>query len=154
MNMLKSCYNPKVIAALVAVGAGIFIFAPGAALSVLPVLLVLACPLSMVLMPLLMGKQMGMGNSQASAGSGYTCPMHSDVQSAQPGRCPKCGMPLVAAQASAGSSALSREEQIALLQVQLRKVQEEQSGITQQIAELREPTLKDGAEVTPVSVGR
>lgn len=27
----------------------------------------------------------------------YTCPMHSDVVSAKPGNCPKCGMSLVAA---------------------------------------------------------
>ena len=25
----------------------------------------------------------------------YTCPMHSDVTSDQPGKCPKCGMTLV-----------------------------------------------------------
>jgi FtsP/CotA-like multicopper oxidase with cupredoxin domain len=29
----------------------------------------------------------------------YVCPMHPDVTSAQPGRCPKCGMKLVASQA-------------------------------------------------------
>jgi len=26
----------------------------------------------------------------------YTCPMHSDVTSDKPGKCPKCGMNLVA----------------------------------------------------------
>ncbi len=154
MNMLKSCYNPKVIAALVAVGAGIFIFAPGAALSALPVLLVLACPLSMFLMPVLMGRQMGMGNSQASAGSGYTCPMHSDVQSAQQGRCPKCGMPLVPAPTSSTAPALTREEQLSQLEMQMQQLQKEQSGITKQIAELREPAVQDGKEVTPTGVGR
>jgi hypothetical protein len=25
----------------------------------------------------------------------YVCPMHSDVTSTEPGRCPKCGMTLV-----------------------------------------------------------
>jgi FtsP/CotA-like multicopper oxidase with cupredoxin domain len=29
----------------------------------------------------------------------YACPMHSDVTSAEPGRCPKCGMKLLASQA-------------------------------------------------------
>jgi len=27
--------------------------------------------------------------------TGYTCPMHPDVTSAAPGKCPKCGMTLV-----------------------------------------------------------
>lgn len=25
----------------------------------------------------------------------YTCPMHSEIQSDQPGMCPKCGMQLI-----------------------------------------------------------
>lgn len=28
-------------------------------------------------------------------GKKYTCPMHPEVQSDQPGNCPKCGMKLV-----------------------------------------------------------
>jgi FtsP/CotA-like multicopper oxidase with cupredoxin domain len=31
----------------------------------------------------------------------YSCPMHPDVTSAEPGRCPKCGMKLLASQAQA-----------------------------------------------------
>ena len=33
-------------------------------------------------------------SSEASS-TGYTCPMHPDVHSPQPGNCPKCGMVLV-----------------------------------------------------------
>ena len=32
--------------------------------------------------------------TEAKAGQ-YTCPMHSEVVSDQPGKCPKCGMTLV-----------------------------------------------------------
>ena len=31
----------------------------------------------------------------AKSATVYTCPMHPEVQSATPGRCPKCGMNLV-----------------------------------------------------------
>ena len=31
----------------------------------------------------------------------YTCPMHSDVKSDKPGKCPKCGMKLVEKRAEA-----------------------------------------------------
>ncbi len=34
--------------------------------------------------------------SEASGETIYTCPMHPEVQSAEPGKCPKCGMFLVA----------------------------------------------------------
>ena len=50
MNMLKMCLNPKVIAALVAVGIGIYVAAPGLMVAALPLLLLAACPLSMLLM--------------------------------------------------------------------------------------------------------
>lgn len=32
------------------------------------------------------------GTNDARVASKYTCPMHPEVVSAQPGRCPKCGM--------------------------------------------------------------
>ena len=32
------------------------------------------------------------GDEQAT---GYACPMHPEVRASLPGRCPKCGMPLV-----------------------------------------------------------
>jgi Heavy metal binding domain len=31
----------------------------------------------------------------AQIGTGYYCPMHSNVRQPQPGKCPKCGMELV-----------------------------------------------------------
>jgi len=45
--------------------------------------------------------EMDMGEPEAGAGAGiaYVCPMHPDVVTDEPGRCPKCGMKLTAAQA-------------------------------------------------------
>jgi hypothetical protein len=34
------------------------------------------------------------GHGGPSAGAEYVCPMHDDVRSPKPGRCPKCGMAL------------------------------------------------------------
>ena len=50
MNMLKMCLNPKVIAGLVIVGLGVYVIAPGLLVAALPLLLLAACPLSMLLM--------------------------------------------------------------------------------------------------------
>jgi hypothetical protein len=50
MKMLKMCLNWKVLASLAAVGVGVYLFAPGLLAEAVPILLVAACPLSMLLM--------------------------------------------------------------------------------------------------------
>ena len=46
--------------------------------------------------------EMNMGEPQLAAGATveYVCPMHADVISDEPGRCPKCGMKLMATEAA------------------------------------------------------
>lgn len=92
MQMLKMCLNYRVLTALGAVALGIYFVAPGLLAAALPLLLIAACPLSMLFMMRAMG-----GMSVATAPEGrrsYTCPMHRGVLSEQPGACPSCGMPL------------------------------------------------------------
>jgi hypothetical protein len=50
MKMLKMCLNWKVLAGLVAVGAGMYAIAPNLAVAALPFLLLAICPLSMMFM--------------------------------------------------------------------------------------------------------
>jgi UPF0716 family protein affecting phage T7 exclusion len=50
IKMLKTCLNWKILASLATVGVGIYLFAPGLLTEALPILLLAACPLSMVLM--------------------------------------------------------------------------------------------------------
>lgn len=49
------CFNWKVIAALAGVGIGLYVLAPGVAVAAVPLLVLAACPLSMVLMMRAMG---------------------------------------------------------------------------------------------------
>jgi hypothetical protein len=49
MKMLKMCLNWKVLASLAAVGVGVYLFAPGLLAEAIPILLLAACPLSMLL---------------------------------------------------------------------------------------------------------
>ncbi len=72
MNALKMCLNWKVMAALAAVGVGIFIFAPTLAVAALPFLVLAICPLSMVFM---MGAMNHMGNDSQS---GAACAMRGN----------------------------------------------------------------------------
>ena len=54
MKMLRMCLNPKVLLALAAAGVAVWLLAPGALAAALPLLLLAACPLSMVLMMAMM----------------------------------------------------------------------------------------------------
>ena len=74
MNMLKMCLNWKVITAVALVGVGLFVYAPGLALSALPFLVIAICPLSMLLM---MGAMNGMGGDSKS---GEGCAMSGQKQ--------------------------------------------------------------------------
>ncbi len=67
MNMLKMCLNWKVLAALAAVGAGIYLWAPNLLAAALPLLILAVCPLSMVLM---MGMMTGGGKKDEGKDAG------------------------------------------------------------------------------------
>ena len=58
---LHLCLNWKVVAGLAAVGVGIWVVAPGLMWAALPILIVLACPLSMLFM------MRGMSSGQCAA---------------------------------------------------------------------------------------
>jgi Protein of unknown function (DUF2933) len=60
MSGLHICLNWKVVAGLAVVGLGIWVVAPGLAWAALPILVVLACPLSMLFM------LRGMGGGQCA----------------------------------------------------------------------------------------
>lgn len=146
---MKMCFNWKVLAGLGVVALGIFLVAPTMVLGALPLLLLAACPLSMLFM---MRGMNGMGNHAAAHGQPavaagvagqYTCPMHPQVRAAGPGACPSCGMALVPGTGSqqapapdGAGAAQTREEQHAELRAQLQRVSEQQAAIAQQIEQL------------------
>jgi hypothetical protein len=70
MKMLKMCLNWKVLASLAAVGVGVYLFAPGLLAEAVPILLLAACPLSMLLM---------MWSMQRSQGQGQQTPEDTDA---------------------------------------------------------------------------
>lgn len=57
MEMLKKCLNPKVLIGLGLVALGFLIFAPQLLPAALPLLLIAACPLSMVAMTAMTNKK-------------------------------------------------------------------------------------------------
>lgn len=58
LDVLRKCLNWKVVTGLIAVGLGVWVVAPGAIGAALPFLVLLACPLSMLVMMGAMGRQM------------------------------------------------------------------------------------------------
>jgi hypothetical protein len=154
MNALKMCLNWKVLAGLGVVALGIFAVAPDLVLGALPLLLLAACPLSMVVMMWGMrnmgGMPAGSGAAQGppaalpGAAGAYTCPMHPQVSAAGPGACPVCGMALVpttlpqpAAVPGEVVAAPTREERLAELRAQFQSVSEQQAALARQLEQLQ-----------------
>jgi len=51
LNILRRlCLNPKLVASLIAIAVAVFVFAPDLASRVIPLLILAACPLSMLFM--------------------------------------------------------------------------------------------------------
>lgn len=80
-HALGKCFNWKVLAALAAAGALLFLLAPGFALAALPLLLLAVCPLSMLLMAFVMRGSMNANDrddvSTPSAGRDQPAPVAS-----------------------------------------------------------------------------
>lgn len=153
MNMIKMCLNWRVVGALAAVGIGIWFVAPGVLATALPLLFLAACPLSMLFMVKAMG---GMGgNAQAASGEAgeYTCPMHRQVTSATPGRCPHCGMALVPAPTAARGS-VQPAERLDELKLKLVTVQAEQEALRLELAAAQRKQAIQDAETIASNADR
>ncbi len=68
MKSLEMCLNPKVIGALILVAGLVLIFAPRLLTPILPVLFLAACPLSMLIMAMVMRRHQAPAPPAASAG--------------------------------------------------------------------------------------
>ncbi len=64
-------------------------------LIIVAVVLVACCIGPMLFMRRRKNKGSEMNPAQNKPATTYTCPMHPEVQSDQPGNCPKCGMQMV-----------------------------------------------------------
>jgi hypothetical protein len=104
---MKMCLNWKVIAGLVAAAVGILIVEPQLAARMLPLLLVAACPLSMLLMG---------GMNLVPAAPELPAPTATPVLA---------------------NRVLTRKEQLAQLQAQLKSVAAQQAELAQQVEQLQ-----------------
>ena len=111
-RMLRMCMNWKVVAGLAVVGLGLWLVIPQFALAVLPLLLVLACPLSCVLMiPMMRG-------GQANQGIACCAPDDAEVNQER--------LPSV--------MALAPDERLAELRFQLQALQDQQESMLRDLA--------------------
>lgn len=79
--MLKMCLNWKVVAGLAAIGLAIWAVAPGFVAAALPILVLAACPLSMLAMGVAMAKGHGTAErQQAPAGASETPALRQELE--------------------------------------------------------------------------
>lgn len=72
MNILRACFDWRVLTGLAALGVAIYLVAPGLIAAAVPLLLLAACPLSMLLM------MRAMGGQQSNSGPGPTERIRAD----------------------------------------------------------------------------
>lgn len=65
-QLLRLCLDPRVLVAFGALGVAIWLLAPGLLLSAVPLLIVLACPASMIVMAVMMRTPKGMTIDQTA----------------------------------------------------------------------------------------
>lgn len=122
VSVLGMCFDWRVLVGLVAVGIAIALLAPQLTLSALPLLLLAACPLSMLLMMVMMNR---MDKNSMSASS------HRSVNS----------LP--------ASTPLSRDEQLAQLREHLQQLQAQQEAIAYQINTLEQSEQRSFISSSP-----
>src|SRR2546421_1645217 len=122
-NLLGMCLNWKVLAGLAVVGLLVLVVAPQFIGVALPLLLVAACPLSMLFM---MRRMSGNGNVAAS--------QPSQMQGEQ--------LPAVG---------LTRDEHLAALKSRMSNMQAEQEDLARQIAEVERPEVPVVSEAEAVA---
>ena len=133
MRMFGMCLNWKVVAGLAVVGLGIWAVAPNIFAAAGPVLLVLACPLSMVFM---MRGMRGMHGGQGTSG------MQGDSCAMQPGQMAPRNQPELRpeergqVEALAGPVWMTQTEQIAQLKEEMAHIQARQATIARELDEL------------------
>lgn len=72
MNALKMCLNWKAVTAVTVVAVGLFVLAPDLAAAALPFLVLAICPLSMILMMVMMNGSKDESDAACSPGSTNT----------------------------------------------------------------------------------
>lgn len=72
MNILRACLDWRVLTGLAALGAAVYLVAPGLIAAAVPLLLLAACPLSMLVM------MKAMGDQQPKSGPEPTEPIGTD----------------------------------------------------------------------------
>lgn len=121
------CFNRKVIAGLVVAALGTYLIAPNLLASALPLLLLAACPLSMLLMGrAMMGRQ---GTAPAVSGSRLDPPIPSPAE-----------------------AGLDRDERVTQLHAQLQSLGQQQAELTRQLARI-EPSPITGPAGAAVPKG-
>lgn len=123
LKMLSCCMNWKVIGALAVTGLAVWVIAPNLVAGLVPVLFVLVCPLSMLLMmPMMMKGQMGMKDQQS--------------RRSQPEEASCCTTPQTQQLNQLSRANPSRKEELAELKAQLANTQLQQEAMVREIAQL------------------
>jgi len=140
LRMLKQCcVNWKVVVALAAIGVGVWLLAPRLILSVLPLLILAACPLSMVVMMIGM-RRMRQSPTQAASEALSTTAFDDVERWRQDWRQAPLGT-----ESASLVTAHTRTERLAGLHCQLARLHAEQETLRGELALLESTAHLNGA---------
>jgi len=153
LSHLGICLNWKVVGGLAAAGVLLWVAVPGVFTAAVPILLVLACPLSMLLMMRGMPARSGMQGDHRAQSQGAGCAMGAMGTEAHATSKVETSAAMAEGSGAGAPAAATGGARLGDLRAELARIEERRSTVARQLAELEHaPEETSTSTTTPTAV--